>query len=104
MRSETYFVLNGEPTIYKNPGACLLYGIDLEDWLAGAGTALESVKATAVGVSIVGEPLIIGTAVCAWIEGLDESDGAQNKCVFDFKCTDGKSADSRAIYFKKRPG
>lgn len=104
MRNETYFVLNGEPTIYKNPGACLLYGIDLVDWLASAGTTLESVEATAVGISIVGEPLIVGTVVCAWIEGLDESNGAQNKCVFDFKCADGKSTDSRAIYFKKRPG
>jgi len=104
MRIETYFVINGQPTIYKNPGACLLYGIDLTDWLAEAGTTLESATADATGVVKKGDALIIGNVVCAWIEGLDEQPGAVNKCVFEFNGTDGKSLDSRTIYFKKRPG
>jgi len=104
MRPETYFVINGQPTIYKNPGARLLYGIGLADWLAEAGTTLETVTAEATGVVIDGAPFILGDVVCAWIQGLDERDGAVNKCVFNFTCADGKSGDSRSIYFKKRPG
>lgn len=104
MRVETYFVIDGKLTIFKTPGARLLYGIDLAPWLALAGTTLQTVRATARGVSLDGDAFIDGTTVCAWVEGLDTAVGAENTVTFDFECTDGKSRDSRAIHFKQRLG
>ena len=104
MRVETYFVIDGKLTIFKTPSAELLYGIDLGRWLSLAGTTLQAVHATARGVTLDGEAFIDGTTVCAWVQGLDAAAGAENSVTFDFECTDGKSRDSRTIYFKQRPG
>jgi hypothetical protein len=103
MRTETYFVINGKLSIYKTPGARLLYGIDLADWLAKTGSQLDSVTAAVAGVTLDGPAFVDGTQVCAWIQGLDEAEGAVNTCTFTFICTDGKSTDSRTIHFLKRP-
>jgi len=104
MRTESYFVIDGQLTIYKTPGARLLYGIDLAAWLARAGTSLTTVTGEARGVTIDGEAFIDGTCVCAWVDGLNTQAGAENSVTFAFECTDGKSRDSRKIYFKARPG
>lgn len=104
MRIETYFVIDGRLTIYKTPRAHLLYGIDLADWLEKTGSPLQDVTAIEQGVTRDGDPFISGTAVCAWITGLDETEGAVNSYTFNFACADGKSQDSRTIHFLKRPG
>jgi len=104
MRTETYFVIAGQLTIYKTPGARLLYGIDLAPWLDLARTALTKVTGDARGVMIDGEAFIDGTCVCAWVDGLDTGPDAENSVTFAFECADGKSRDTRKIYFKARPG
>jgi len=104
MRTESYFVIDGKLTIFKTPGARLLYGIDLAAWLAIAGTQLQTVTGSARGVTLDGAAFIDGTAVCAWVEGLDPDEGAENSVTFAFECADGKSRDFRKIYFKPRPG
>jgi hypothetical protein len=101
---ETYFIKDGVPTIYRNSGARLLYGLDLKNWLAAANTSLASVTADARGVEIDGDPFINGTWVCAWIVGFDATKGAINDCTFYFECTDGRTKDYRTIGFMKRPG
>ena len=103
MAVETYFVRHGHPTIYKNPSARLLYGVNLRDWLAESSTSLVSVQADAQGVELDGAAFVRGTIVCAWIKGLDTADGAVNSCRFEFVCADG-SVDEATIYFVKRPG
>jgi hypothetical protein len=102
MTVETFFVKNGKPIIYKNQSARLLYGYDLSDWLDEIGTTLESVTAVVVGVAIDGDAFHQDGALCAWITGLDETEGAVNSCCFSFVCADG-SEDERTIYFQKRP-
>lgn len=103
MRTDTYFISNGKLCIYKTPTAELLYGLDLVDWLATTGTQLSSVSAAVQGVTLVGDPFIDGTKVCAWINGFDQTDGAINTCTFAFAGTDGKSSDTRTIHFLQRP-
>lgn len=103
MRTESYFVIDGKLTIFKTTGARLLYGIDLAAWLAIAGTQLQKVTGSAMGVTLDGDAFIDGTSVCAWVEGLSLDEGAENSVTFAFECTDGKSRDFRKIHFKARP-
>ncbi|MCC6071455.1 hypothetical protein ACFSQU_18100 [Massilia sp. GCM10020059] len=102
MNLETFFVKDGKTTILKTPAARLLYGWDLAAWLNEAGTSLQEVGGTGVGIQPDGDAFIQGTVVCVWITGLDESDGAANSYTFRFVCADG-SVDYRTIHFIKRP-
>lgn len=102
MSLESYFVKDGRTTIRKTPAARLLYGWDLRDWLAEAGTALAAVTGTGEGITPDGDPFIQGSVLCIWIGGLDEAEGAANSYTFRFVCADG-SFDYRTIHFIKRP-
>jgi len=103
MAVDSFFVRHGRPTIYKNPGSRLLYGVNLRDWLGETGTTLLTVDALPEGVNVDGAAFIQGAAVCAWVTGLDLAEGATNSCRFMFTCADG-SEDEVTIYFVKRPG
>jgi hypothetical protein len=46
MEVETYFLLNGQQTIRKDPGDVLDYAIDLADWLALVTDTIASVTWT----------------------------------------------------------
>lgn len=101
MNTETFFVKDGKTTIRKTPAAHLLYGWDLANWLAETGTTLQSVTGVGVGITPVGSPFIQGTAICIWIAGLNEAEGAANSYTFRFKCYD-TSDEYRTIHFIKR--
>jgi hypothetical protein len=104
MITDRFFVKDGVATIFKTPGAELVYGLDLVDWLKLTGTTLATVEVKDfTGVQAVGEPWIDGTCVAVWITGLDEQEGAINCCTFAFAGADGKSWDARTIHFAKRP-
>lgn len=102
MTLETFFSKDGRTTIRKTPAARLLYGWDMAPWLNEAGTSLQDVTGTGVGITPDGAAFISGTVLCVWIAGLDESDGAENSYTFRFVCADG-SVDYRTIHFIKRP-
>jgi hypothetical protein len=101
MKIETHFIKDGKVTFRKTPGARLLYGWDLADWLAETGTTLDTVTGAGTGIEPDGDPFIDGTTLCIWIAGLDET-GADNFYTFRFVCVD-TSIEYRTIHFIKRP-
>jgi hypothetical protein len=102
MTIETHFIKDGKITFRKTPGARLLYGWDLVDWLAETGTTLQTVTGTGAGIAADGAPFINGTMLCIWVTGLDIAQGAENSYTFRFVCVDG-SIEYRTIHFIARP-
>lgn len=97
----SYMLKSGRYVIRKSPGAALVYGVDLREWLADAGAALAGVTIDSTrGVSTVGQAFTSGTIVGALVEGLSLLEGAVNSCTFRFTCTDGQS-DTVTIGFEK---
>lgn len=84
----------------KSPGASLVYGVDLAEWLRDAGTALLSVEFDSVRGVSASQPFFNGTVIGAMISGLSAQEGAVNSCTFRYTCTDGQS-DTVTIGFEK---
>lgn len=94
-----FTLVKGKQTIDKDPDDILRYGVNLADEIAISGAAIASVEATDVGVTIVGDVLVIQDSyVIALVSGGDTAEGAENYIRFRVSFDNDERVD-KTIYF-----
>ena len=92
----SFIIVNGWPTIDKDPDASLRYGVDVAGVLH-TGDALATVDATATGGLVVTEDAFSGTIISARVSG--GTAGVTGAVTFSWTTTGGDS-DERTIYLR----
>lgn len=91
--------IKDKPTITKDPNAVLDYVLDLTDWLALNGDALQSVSVVVTEGLTVVQAQIVGTTIVVWLSGGNVGKKATATIHFTTNSTPQRQ-DDRTLYFK----
>lgn len=97
MTDSSFEIVQGRPTIDKDPDADLIYGLDLLAWSASAGDTVVGASATAGGTLVVGTPSVSSGIVTARVSG--GTVGHTSPVTFTWQ-TAGGSTDQRTIWLR----
>lgn len=99
---ETFVLINGKPTITKDPAAVLDYVVDWADWLAVVGDTITSATAEGTGVAVDSCTVMDGgKRVLVWVSG-GVANAAGQVVVRITTASTPARVDERSLYFKVR--
>lgn len=97
---ETFTLINGKPTITKDPAAVLDYVVDWTDWLAVVGDTITAASAIGTGVAVDSCTVIDGgKKVLVWVSG-GVANAAGQVAVQITTAHSPPRVDERSLYFK----
>lgn len=97
---ETFTLINGKPTITKDPAGVLDYVVDWTDWLAVVGDTIASAQAVGTGVTVDSTSVVDGNKkVLVWVSGGVANTPGQ-VVVRITTASNPARVDERSLYFR----
>lgn len=97
---ETFTLINGKPTITKDPAAVLDYVVDWADWLAVVGDTITAATAVGTGVAVDSCTVMDGAKkVLVWVSGGVANTPGQ-VVVRITTASSPARVDERSLYFR----